>query len=72
MIQEVNKNPQLHSFDPSDLRCLVWSQTSRGYKWIRICKMRFPRFFPGDSLLEFHVKFKAAKFTRYPSLNYLN
>ena len=22
MIQEVNKNPQLHSFDPSDLRCL--------------------------------------------------
>jgi len=25
---EVNKNQQLHSFDPSDLRCLVWSQTS--------------------------------------------
>ena len=51
---EVNKNPQLHSFDPSmDLRCLVWAQTSHiftpseldRYKWIRIWKMWFPDIF---------------------------
>ena len=30
-------------------------------------------FFLGDGLLlEFHAKFRAAKFPRYPSLNYLN
>ena len=43
------------------------------YKSIRICKTCFPDiFFLDGLLLEFHVKFRAAKFPRYPSLNSLN
>ena len=62
----------------------VWAQTSHiftpseldRYKWIRMdqdLENVFSRYFFLDGLLlEFHVKFRAAKFPRYPSLNSLN
>ena len=78
---EVNKNPQLHSFDPSmDLRCLGSDFTHLYTIWTWQIQMDqdqdlenvFSRYvFLGDGLLEFHVWFRAAKFPRYPSLNYL-
>ena len=62
----------------------VWAQTSHiftpseldRYKWIRMDQdlenVFSGYFFLDGLLLEFHVKFRAAKFPRYPSLNYLN